>query len=732
MNSINSTKKYTFLATILVAVFVFFFFGVAVNIARANTTGSILMNYDYDGGADPDCAWLLNNGSSIPWGDGKGSSSNPVSGQFNFCLNAAVRYASGLSDISNLDISYVKVAQASAKSLSNPGNGSSESDETYNTYRVSYAANIPATPTLTGSCSVSPTTVTAGNYIDWRASVSGGTGSYTYSWSGTDSLYGSSSSVSKYYSTAGTKTGTVTITSGSQSIVKSCTATVTEIPVATLSGSCSVSPSSVDIGDSVYWSSSVSGGTGSYTYSWSGTDSLVGSNSSISKIYSSAGTKTGTVTIVSGSQSIVKSCTATVSAVINPTLNGNIYVTPSNISVNNYLYWSASASGGTGSYTYSWSGTDSLYGSSSSVSKYYYTTGTKTGTVTITSGDQTITLTTSAVVTDDNNNNDDLYVYCSADDSSIDVDEDVTWTAHVSGGDGDYDYDWDGSDGLNDNDSSVTWSYDDDGTKTATVTVTDGDGETDSDSCTVEVEDEDNNNDDDLYVYCSADDSTIEVDEDVTWTAHVSGGDGDYDYDWDGSDGLNDDDSSVTWSYDDDGTKTATVTVEDDDGNTDSDSCTVEVEDEDNNDDDDDLSASCYANPSSPQVGSQMTWYVNVSGGDHDYDYDWSGTDGLNSSSESPHMTYNTPGTKTATVYIEDGDGQDISRTCYVSVNSVLAYTSTYQPPMASAVYLSQVPYTGLADNSKLAFFVVMLALFSAWIAYIIISYNKNKEEANS
>jgi hypothetical protein len=319
------------------------------------------------------------------------------------------------------------------------------------------------------------------------------------------------------------------------------------------------------------------------------------------------------------------------------TLNGSCSVNPSSVNVGGSLNWSASASGGAGSYTYSWTGTDSFSGTGSSLSKVYSLAGTKTGTVTITSGNQSIMRTCSAVVTSQINNN--LNVSCSASPSRIDVDEDVVWRANVSGGDGDYDYDWDGTDNLRGYTRNVTWSYDDDGTKTATVTV-ESDGQTASASCTVRVDEEDD-------------------------------------------------------------------------------------------DDDDDLSVSCYASPTSVQTGSRMNWYVRVSGGDGDYDYDWEGDDGLNSSSRSPSMTYYNAGRKSAEVTVRDSDGNRDIDTCYVNVNSVLAFTQTYQPVAPEAIYLNQVPYTGVADNYKLAFFVGILALFSAWISYIVISYKKNVGEIN-
>jgi hypothetical protein len=118
-------------------------------------------------------------------------------------------------------------------------------------------------PTLSASCSVNPTSVNIGGYLNWTSSASGGTGSYAYSWSGTDGLTSNSSAVSKAYSSAGTKIGTVTITSGTQSVTRTCQSVVNTPPVENLTASCSVNPTSVNIGGYLNWTSSASGGTGS-------------------------------------------------------------------------------------------------------------------------------------------------------------------------------------------------------------------------------------------------------------------------------------------------------------------------------------------------------------------------------------------------------------------------------------------------------------------------------------
>jgi len=84
---------------------------------------------------------------------------------------------------------------------------------------------------LSVSCSVSTTTPTVGGTVTWSSNVSGGTGSYTFSWSGTEALAGASGSVSKAYTTTGIKTASVSIASGGSSASCSSSVTVTNAPV---------------------------------------------------------------------------------------------------------------------------------------------------------------------------------------------------------------------------------------------------------------------------------------------------------------------------------------------------------------------------------------------------------------------------------------------------------------------------------------------------------------------
>lgn len=71
-------------------------------------------------------------------------------------------------------------------------------------------------PVLGVSCSGAPSSANIGDTVVWSASPLGGNGSYSYTWSGSEGLSGSSGSVSKVYASTGTKNASVRVVSGAQ------------------------------------------------------------------------------------------------------------------------------------------------------------------------------------------------------------------------------------------------------------------------------------------------------------------------------------------------------------------------------------------------------------------------------------------------------------------------------------------------------------------------------------
>jgi CARDB len=81
----------------------------------------------------------------------------------------------------------------------------------------------PGGPLRADACSVSPTETRAGQLVDWTAHATGGTGVYSYSWSGDAPLEGTTANpVTVAYQTTGSKSGSVVVTSGDETASRSC------------------------------------------------------------------------------------------------------------------------------------------------------------------------------------------------------------------------------------------------------------------------------------------------------------------------------------------------------------------------------------------------------------------------------------------------------------------------------------------------------------------------------
>ncbi|MDD5050528.1 MAG: PKD domain-containing protein [Candidatus Pacebacteria bacterium] len=305
-----------------------------------------------------------------------------------------------------------------------------------------------------------------------------------------------------------------------------------------------------------------------------------------------------------------------------------------------------------------------------------------------------------------------LSVYCVASDTNINVGDSVTWRANVSGGIGNYSYNWSGD--ASGSGSNVSRTYNSSGTKRATVEVRSG-NQVETASCTTFVQEEQNN----LDAYCEASPNNVDRDETVTWRVFPSGGTGSYSYDWSGA--VSGSSRTEQESYSSSGTKRATVEVRS--GNqTITRNCSATVDRNNNRD----LSFTCEADRHNARVGDVVYWSSDVSGGDGDYTYSWRTSDNIGSkTNESLRTRYDSTGTKRVSLTVRsNGDSQtEDCGSVFITGTLGTSVTVTTLPPAAplsSAVYLSQVPYTGLELSWKLVGFVGALILWSAWIAYFI------------
>ena len=207
------------------------------------------------------------------------------------------------------------------------------------------------------SCSANSTAGDIGFPITWTAYPTGGNGIYTYSWSGSDNIYGSGATIYTTYTVPGQKYASVTIYSNGQSITQSCG---TGINIGSgnyyqyqqqpqiiyqnqynnnngnnqgLNIGCYSDPAAIHANQPVTWLAEVTGGVAPYTYSWTGSDSLSGSGQSVVKTYSTLGEKNAIVTVTSADgKTGSRSCTNTL-AVRGTGTGSNIASTNTNTTV---------------------------------------------------------------------------------------------------------------------------------------------------------------------------------------------------------------------------------------------------------------------------------------------------------------------------------------------------------------------------------------------------------------
>ncbi len=344
---------------------------------------------------------------------------------------------------------------------------------------------------FTVSCAGNPTNPNINQNVNWTATVNNATGNISYSWSGTNDLSGSGSTVSKSYSSSGTKNATVNVTVNGVQKQAQCNVTVQQPVDNDFTVSCAGNPTNPTINQSVNWTSSVNGATGNITYTWSGTDGLSSNSSSVSRSYGSSGTKNASVEVTANGHTHTAQCNVNVQQQQNNNLTVSCYANPSSPYVGNQVTWYANASGGNGNYSYSWNG-DELSGSGQTVYRTYNSTGNKYASVTVYSDNQSATAQCNVNVQNYNNNN--ATASCYATPSNPQIGQSVTWVANVNGNNYNYNnnnysnsFNWYGDENLYGNTQTVYKAYSTPGQKQATLTVY-VNGQTITQNCSVYVQ----------------------------------------------------------------------------------------------------------------------------------------------------------------------------------------------------------------------------------------------------
>lgn len=200
----------------------------------------------------------------------------------------------------------------------------------------------------------------------WSVSASGGTTPYSYTWSVGGVQVGTGTSYTRQICRSHASfvlTASVTdSTSPQQSATREHAVTVNPVTLAPITGPTNVSFSSPTTANCVYksWSTSASGGTSPYSYTWSINGTQVGTGTSHTRLvcpFQGSATLSVTATDSSAPQkSATQSQTVTGSIELALAINGPTSVSfTSSTAACESQTWNASASGGTSPYSYTWS-----------------------------------------------------------------------------------------------------------------------------------------------------------------------------------------------------------------------------------------------------------------------------------------------------------------------------------------------------------------------------------------
>ena len=328
-------------------------------------------------------------------------------------------------------------------------------------------------------------------------------------------------------------------------------------PPPTLSASFTYSPSSPQIGQTVSFTGSASGGTQPYSYSWSFGDGSTGTGSSAKHTYSSAGTLDVAFTVKdNGSPQQTKTSQQPISVSgAPPPLTASFAYSPSSTQAGQPVRFTASASGGTSAFTFSWSFGDGTTGTGSPVTHTYSSAGSYTAALTVkdsSSPQQTATSQMTVAVTSPPP---PISASFALSPSSPSAGQSVSFAASASGGTPPYNYTWSYGDGSTGTGLQVTHTYDRDGTYQVALTVADSIGSTGTWVAPVVVGTASLQ---DGFTYNP---TSPQPGDNINFTASARGGTPPYSYSWDFGNGASASGASATYSYSTAGSYTVTLTV---------------------------------------------------------------------------------------------------------------------------------------------------------------------------
>src|SRR5437773_2175633 len=238
-------------------------------------------------------------------------------------------------------------------------------------------------PTLLASFTYNPSSPQTGQTVSFTGSVSGGSPPYSYSWSFGDGSTGMGSSPQRTYSSAGSYMTSLTVKDSSipQQTATSQKAVSATSPPPPISAIFTVSPSSADVGQSISFTASASGGAPPYSYSWSYGDGSAGTGLQVTHTYNSDGNYQVTLTVA---DSLGNTGTGVSPVVIGmaPLQDGFTY-SPTSPQPSDSINFTASARGGNPPYSYSWDFGNGASASGVSATYSYASAGSYVVTLTV-------------------------------------------------------------------------------------------------------------------------------------------------------------------------------------------------------------------------------------------------------------------------------------------------------------------------------------------------------------
>ncbi|MBO0888057.1 PKD domain-containing protein [Candidatus Bathyarchaeota archaeon] len=404
-------------------------------------------------------------------------------------------------------------------------------------------------PEETIGFSYTPTNPVVGQTVNFNASVSGGTGPYTYNWSFGDNSTGSGPKPTHDYQLAGPYDVTLTVTDSNNSVAR--TVRTIRISQPPLTVGISYSPSSPVEGQPVTLSASISGGMSPYSVTWFFGDGETSTSNPATHTYMGEGLFTVTVGVVDTNGA---NATSSKTLSVASSLTAGFTIIPSSPDAGQTTSFIGSASGGVSPYSYSWNFGDGSVATGKSSSHVFRTEGDYLVVLTVADAEGFAANASLTILV-----NPPLVASIAYTPSSPDAGQAVFFTGSSSGGNSPYSYSWSFGDGTAGAGPSPKHVFNTGGSYIVVLTVIDANKVTATTSRTIRVNPP-------LSASFSYNPSNPLPLLPVTFTATASGGSVPYSYSWSFGDGSTGSGSSVSHTYTLPGTYLVTLNVTDANG----------------------------------------------------------------------------------------------------------------------------------------------------------------------